>query len=318
MSMEQFEKYSEYLSKSRLKTWVTCPRKFYFKYVMELETETTESMIRGTAVHELIEAYYENAEEYAKENDEPPKTLFSLLASDERDDWREYLDPYLAHFLGFERRRWENADSMEDWLPIAIEEEMWEQVFDDTPVLMGYADAMLPAASFSDEEVPLNTGCVLIDFKTGTPNKRYMGHEDGGVYLDLAYYSILFESEFDIVAVGAYYPKTDTLVTSPVSEERQRFVEQISREITNADEDSVEDYSLNEAPLCAWGEDEDERCEFYEECPSTWAVPVDKQEETIQLIRDGLSDEEIATELGTTKDALQYWIRKKRWHRYRD
>lgn len=318
MNATKREEYSEYLSKSRLKTWVKCPRAFYYKYVLDVDTPETESMIRGTDIHELIELYYENITEYAKNNEEPPTTLFTLLNTEEHDNWQSYLDPYIAHFLAFERRRWDVCDNMDDWVPVAVEDESWKELFDNVPVLMGYADVLLPAASFPDSQVPYNTGCVLIDFKTGEPNENYMGHEEAGVYLDLSYYAMLFESEYNIVSVGAYYPLTDTVTLSPIKKEREEFIEKVSREITDADEDNMSDYPLKQQPLCAWGEDEDERCSFYDQCESTWAVPVDNADKTVKLIQEGLTDEEIAEELGTTEEALQYWIRNKNWHRYRN
>lgn len=316
MSEDQEEK--DYLSKSRLKTWVSCPRKYYYKYVEEKEVAETESMVKGTKIHELIEGFYENAIQYAEDNDEPPTTMFSLIDDSIHEDWRDYLDPYLAHFLGFERRRWQNVDDMEDWIPVAVEEGMWSEVLEDTPPFTGYADVMLPAASFDDDDVEDNEGCVLIDFKTGEPkSEKYRGHENGGVFLDLAYYKLLFESDFDIRSVGGYYPKTDTLVVSDVNEERRRFIKEVSRKISNADPEEIEDFPLKMGPLCAWGEGEDERCEFYDDCPSTWAVPIDNRDKTVELIQQGMSNEEIAEEMETTEDAVSYWIHKKRWHRYR-
>ncbi len=315
--MNKRDKYDEYYSKSRLKSWVTCPRLFYYKYVEKLDTPETESMRRGTDIHELIEDYYENAKKYAESNSEPPTTLFTLFNKDEDKNWRDHLNPYLANFMGFERRRWEQAQNMDDWLPIAVEDEVWRKVFDNTPILMGLADVLLPAASFPNESVPVNEGCVLIDFKTGTPNKNYMGHKEGGVHLDLAYYSLLFEEKYDIVAVGAYYPKTDTFVTTGVEEEKQKFVEYISSQITEANEENIEDYPITEQPLCAWGEGEENRCSFYEQCDSTWAVPIDNKEQTVKYIQQGLSNEEIAEKLDTSKSAVSYWVRKRNWHRYR-
>lgn len=307
------------ISKSRLKTWVKCPRKFYYKYVLEIETPETESMRRGTDIHDILEAYYHNIVEHAEDNEDIPNTLFSLLDKTEVDNWQQYVDPYLAHFLAFERRRWNAANGdMDDWLPIAIEEEIWRDVFEDTPTLMGLADVLLPAASFPDSEVPHNEGYVLIDFKTGEPKSdKYRSHENAGVFLDLAYYAILFDTKYDIVAVGGYYPLDDTLVTSGLKDERQKFIKRVAHEVADADADNLDDFPINETPLCAWGAGEDERCAFYDQCDSTWAVPIDNEEETVQLIRDGYSDEEIAEELGTTADAVGYWVRKKRWHRYR-
>lgn len=315
--MNKREQYDEYFSKSRLKTWVTCPRKFYYQYVKNIETAETDSMRRGTDIHELIEGYYENAEEYAKTNSEPPVTLFTLFNKDEEKNWRDHLNPYLANFMGFERRRWKNAQCMDDWLPVAVEDEIWREVFDETPILMGLADVLLPAASFTQSEVPYDEGCVLIDFKTGEPKKNYMGYKEGGVELDLAYYALLFELKYDIVAVGAYYPKTDTFVTSGIEEEREQFVKDVSCEISNADEDNIADYPIEEQPLCAWDEGEGNRCEFYDQCDSTWGVPIDNKEKTVKYIQEGYSNEEIAEKLGTTKQSVGYWVRKKNWHRYR-
>ncbi len=314
---EPREQYDNYFSKSRLKEWVTCKRKFYYSYVKGIETPETESMSRGTDIHELIEDYYENVEEYAKNNSEPPTTLFTLFNKDEEKNWRDYLNPYLANFMGFERKRWEQAQNMNDWIPVAVEDEIWRQVYDDTPIMMGYADVLLPAASFSNSQVPFDDGCVLIDFKTGKPNENYMGHKEGGVYLDLAYYALLFESKYNIVSVGAYYPLTGKFATSGIEKEREKFIEKVSHEISNADENNIEDYPIEEQPLCAWDEGEDNRCAFYEQCESTWGVPIDNKEQTVKYIQEGLSNEEIAEELGTTKQAVGYWVRKKNWHRYR-
>lgn len=314
------ERPQEYLSKSRLKTWVSCPRKFRFKYVEGRDEPTTKALERGTAIHELIESYYENVQDYVDENGDVPDSLYSMLPSDKREDWRQYLDPYLSHFLGFERRRLEQTDgTLEDWIPRAVEAEKWKSAFEETPTLMGYADVMLPAASFDKSTVPEDNGVVLVDHKTGEPkSKRYRDHENGGVNLDLGYYALLFESDYNIVSVGAYYPKTDDFYTTDIQTERRQFIQEVAEDIADADPETIEDYPLNMTPLCAWGEGDGERCPFYDECPSTWAVPVDNTDETIELIRDGYEDDEIAEEMGTTEDAVSYWVRKKRWYRFRD
>lgn len=310
----------EYLTKSRLKTWLSCRRKYFYQYVAEIETEDTDSMVRGLEIHKIIEEYYKNATEYSKNNSEPPTTMFSLINDGAVENWEQYLDPYLAHFFGFERRRWQNVDDISDWIPVAIEQGMWEEdAFEDTeiPPITGYADVLLPARSIDEDAVP-NEGVVLLDFKTGEPkDEKYQSKEQGGIYLDLSYYKILFESDYDIRAVGGYYPKTDTLVVSTIGEERRRFIESVSAEISEADPNKIEDYPLDTGPLCAWDEDEDSRCEYYDECPSRWAEPVDNKDLVVDMIQDGYSNEEIADEIDTTVEAMEYWVHKKRWFRYR-
>ncbi len=317
-TQNNFEKYDEYLSKSRVKTWVTCPRKFYYKYVEKRETEETESMIRGTIIHEMIEGFYENAIEYAEENDKPPSTLFNLLPVDERDDWQEYLNPYLSQFLAFERRRWKECDSIEEWVPVSVEDEKWKHIFPYSPIAMGLADVIIPAKSIPHKFISYDTGCILIDFKTGEPNESYMSYKEGGVYLDLAYYSMLFEDEFNIVGVGAYYPKRDKLVVSEIDRKGQEFVAEKVNEIKNANEHNIDDYSLNMGPLCMWGGEEGEQCDFYEDCASTWGKPIEESDTVVEYIQNGLSNKEIAEKLDCTEDSVSYWVRKKRWHRYRE
>lgn len=310
----------DYLSKSRLKTWVNCPRKFYYDYVEEIETPETESMVRGTDIHELIEDYYENTLEFSESNKTVPTPLYSLLdlPESENEDDDNYLHPYLSNFLKFERRRWERTQKMDDWKPIGIEKGEYRKVFQGLPNLTGYADALLPAASFSNSDVAENNGCVLIDFKTGEPkSEEYQSHENAGVFLDLAYYYLLFESEFDIVSVGGYYPKEDVLVVNKVSEEQEKFIKEIATRISDADEDNIDDYPIKPGPLCAWDEGEGNRCEYYDMCDSTWAEPIDNKEEVVDLIRSGKSDDEIAKEIGTTVESVRYWVHKKKWHRYR-
>lgn len=304
------------LTKTRLKTWVTCARKFYYSYIEDIETEETEAMVRGKDIHKLIEDYYENILEYSKDNDTIPDTLFDFLENDDVD-WQQYLDPYLIHFLSFERRRWENSDNMDEWAPIAIEEEGWEQLHsEDLPVSMGYTDIILPAGGFT--EFMENEGGILIDVKTGkTSSEKYQNHENGGVDLDLAFYRLLFESEYDIVGIGAYYPKGDDLVLKRPSEARAEFIKEVSEEIASADKDDITDFPLKTGPLCAWGEDENSRCEYYDMCESNWGEPIDNKEKTVQMIKDGKTDAEIADEYNTSEDAVDYWVRQKRWYRYR-
>lgn len=322
---------SDYLSKSRLKTWINCPRSFYYKYVEEIDTPETEAMVRGTDIHAIIEDYYENAIEDNNKNGEIPDILFELFEPEEYDDWDKYVSPYITNFIGFERRRLENADrNLDDWLPRGIEEKAEKNLLgQNIPISMGYADALLPAASFNPHYITENEGEVMVDFKTGDDKSdKYRSVEHGGVELDLTFYKMLFEDEFNIVAVAAYYPKTDTLFTSKITDEQREFVEERMEEISQANPTNIEDYPTKETPLCAWGEGENNRCEFYEQCESTWAVPIDEKEKTIELIKNHLPKElengeekeakqKIADELGTSVDALEYWINKKRLYRYR-
>ena len=53
------------ISASRIKTYRTCPRKFWYKYVKGVRPDTTEAMRRGSEIHKDAEKYYENFPDHA-------------------------------------------------------------------------------------------------------------------------------------------------------------------------------------------------------------------------------------------------------------
>lgn len=48
-----------FISNSEVASWLTCRRKYYFEYVLELESKQTSSAIsKGVLIHAMLEAYY--------------------------------------------------------------------------------------------------------------------------------------------------------------------------------------------------------------------------------------------------------------------
>ncbi|MCI5737812.1 MAG: PD-(D/E)XK nuclease family protein [Methanobrevibacter ruminantium] len=43
------------LSKSKINTFIECPRKFKYRYIDEITEEANEYMLLGTEVHEIAE-----------------------------------------------------------------------------------------------------------------------------------------------------------------------------------------------------------------------------------------------------------------------
>jgi len=303
----------EYISKSRIKEWLVCEWRFYKKYVEGKREPENEAMRRGSDIHNAFEDFYINAHEFVDEHGELPDDLRSLLP--DRDDWKPYDDPFITNFLNREEgRRLYLEDKAEQgvisdnevsefWLPVEIESESWIDFKE--PPWMGYADVMLHAESLPT--VLDDDGIVIIDFKTGqTPDDQY---RDKGIYLEGEFYSMLFEDQYDVAGVAGYYPRDDDLLISPLKKERRDVITEAVREMVDAD--APEDYDINEQPLCAWGEDDDERCPYYnEECESTWAVPIDNKDQFVEFCEDEMSVAHIAMELGTTTDAVRYWAKK--------
>lgn len=293
-----------YVSKSRVKKFVTCPEKFYFSYIKGYKSPETGPMRRGTNIHETIEDYYENVTEYVQETGEYPDDLPPFLPNTDR--WADYLEPYITNFLAFEMRRAAFTDSPEGWLPVAIEAEEWLDDplgYDDEAIpWMGYADAIYPAAAFP--EVDAEQGVVVVDFKTGkTPDEKY---RDEGIYLEGEYYAMLFESEWDVAAVAGYYPRNDDLIVSPLKAERRARIREIVEDFQAFNQETPDHLELDEQPLCYYGEGEDEKCPYYEMCGSTWGEPLKHADRTRALNEQGYSKQEIADDLGCDYGAVNY------------
>lgn len=282
----------EYVSKSRVKTMVTCPRKFFYTYWCEERPPDKFVFKKGRRIHRVYETFHENLKAYVEHHGERPRTFAGLL-----DDWHDYhqwLDPHIGNFFLFEERRWdlavEHADSSQEaldlWLPKEVEYEVWlggapseeyveargepDLVLDDQspPVgdapWMGLADVLVHAATVPGIEA--TEGYVVLDYKTGkTQDEQY---RDEGIYLEGEYYGWLMEQVFDIAGVAGYYPQNDDLVVSPFPSFQRRHV--IMDAVEGMFEDpEPENYRIEEQPLCHYGHG---KCDHYDECPSTWGT----------------------------------------------
>ena len=299
-----------YLSKSRIKKWVTCPEQFNFSYLKGYKEPENRYMRRGTDVHETFEDYYANAYQFVEiEGRTPTLTeLVDLLPESSR--WFLFSEPYISNFLLFEMRRARNAPTPEDWLPVEVEGEAWLDdplgYGDDSIPMMGYADAIYPASGFP--EIDGDDGVVIVDFKTGrTPNEKY---RDEGIYLEGEYYAMLFESEWDVAGVAGYYPKNDDLIVSPLKESRREKILSVAeamQEVSGMDPGHLE---IEEQPLCYYGEEEGQHCPYYSICESRWGEPLKHADRTREMFAAGMSPNEIAAELDCEPNHV-YYAKKK-------
>jgi len=289
-----------YISKSRLKTYVTCPMKFWFKYIEGRKTDATFYTARGTEVHRTYEHFYENVSERLSEAFES-RTLSQYLPGKETGhgrrgaaDWADHMDPFISSFLRFEKRRREevlekaanvNADAATDigvewWEPVGIEEEGWLDYDWNDPrwnvPLMGFADLIVWSASLPDDIVEAKHGVTILDFKTGSvPDPQY---RDEGIYLEQEFYATIFEQTMEdhkVTGVAAYYPKSDTTIGAPLSDDRREYMDQKLHEMValsfHGDQGH---FPIDEQPLCAWSNSNGEgMCDFYGDCDSMWGLP---------------------------------------------
>lgn len=203
----------EHVSKSRITTYLQCPRKFFWKYWGEERAPGTYYTERGTEVHETFEVFHENLLDYLDEHGEVPDRFTPLLPN--RGNWQQWTE-MIGEFFRFELRRHEMAyDSIieeygrpyshndimilqelvgERWEPIDVEAEFWlgeppqswfevehggqPDYVDGSPPVgdapwMGRADLVVRTETIPSVE---GTGATIIDYKTGTaPTIKYEG-----------------------------------------------------------------------------------------------------------------------------------------------
>jgi CRISPR/Cas system-associated exonuclease Cas4 (RecB family) len=234
----------DYVSKSRIKTFKTCPRKFYLKYWCENRPPSTEAIDRGSEIHEMLEAYHENLVKYVDRIGKHPDDWWRLLP-----DWStlEFLDPYIGNFWKFESRRREASPDLQTYLPESVEE---SQRIEDPPSgdipWIGTADAVIRSATLPSIE---GDGVVILDYKTGdVPDERY---REEGIYLEQEFYAMLFEDKYDVDGVAAYYPRHDELLEAELSHERRERVKQAAVELQQEPEEG--NFPIDEQPLCSYG-----------------------------------------------------------------
>ncbi len=285
VSDEMRENGLEHVSKSRIKKYLNCPRKFYLAYWCENRSPGSFHTTKGSRIHRAYEDFHLNLIEFVEENGERPDRFADLM-----ENWRDYhqwLTPHVENFWMFEEDRWDLAMdaarhdkldgddratpeiALDYWLPLGVEVEgrLEEPPTGDIP-WMGYADVVLHAATVPG--VDEDEGVVILDYKTGkTEDPKY---RDEGIYLEGEFYGWLFEEDesFDhkVVAVAGYYPQNDDLVVSPYPDyERRNVILSAVEGMQQAPE--IENFDYEEQPLCHYG---DGRCFFYNDCPSTWGL----------------------------------------------
>ena len=161
------------LSKSKINTFIECPRKFKYRYIDEITEEANKYMLLGTEVHEI-------AEEIAME----------LMEGNEIDDvflnieYDEKLEDHIKGLEKFFKDIYSNGYEI-----FSVE----EYIVDEMSNLNGIVDIVIKNAC--DE-------LIIFDYKTGKPRNisKYK--------LELCVYKILLESkypELNVVSAGIYF-----------------------------------------------------------------------------------------------------------------
>lgn len=174
------------MSKSKINTYLKCPREFKYRYIDEIETPPNEYMALGSDVHSIAENY---AKLYADNPQEDPRYYLDLITRQlniDIDDVDIHLDSLASFFkLAF----------IENDYVIFSQE---EYLTDDTHNFNGITDIVL-----ENPEGDL----IVIDYKTGSSSSF------SKCRLELGYYKMLVESNYDknVVGAGIFFTKDNKL-----------------------------------------------------------------------------------------------------------
>ncbi len=174
-----------YISASRLKTWQTCRRQFYYRYIEKIQTPTAPALFIGRQVHEVLRLW--NWAKWKKD----PLTLDELkailVASWERDaakesiPWKKKGDDLIAREQAWAMLSAYFAETpvAPDETPQGVEVEVECSLGEHgLPPLFGIIDLVRPG------------GCI-VDYKTAarTPNTNMAAHLHA---TQLACYALLY------------------------------------------------------------------------------------------------------------------------------
>jgi DNA helicase-2/ATP-dependent DNA helicase PcrA len=173
----------EYISYSQIRLYQTCPKKYYFTYIKEIETPINDKIFLGTVFHSIVEYYLREK----ISNREPEKEVllnrfkeqFQESQKEQEINWiapagetRKRGLAFVRHFL---------KEIALDIKPLMVEKELIGDLPDLDVKLKGIIDLV-------------ETDFSITDFKTTTA--KWSKNRVKQSYLQMQIYRYLFEQAF--------------------------------------------------------------------------------------------------------------------------
>lgn len=174
------------MSKSKINTYIKCPREFKYRYIDEIEVPPNEYMALGSDVHLIAEKY---AEIYGDNPQENPRYFLDLI-SEQLNIGVDDIDVHL--------------ESLSDFFKLALIEKDFkifsqeEYLTNETHNFTGITDLILENSAGE---------LIVIDYKTGSSSSF------SKCRLELGYYKMLVESAYDrdVIGAGIFFTKDNKL-----------------------------------------------------------------------------------------------------------
>lgn len=197
---------SDYLNKSKINTYLSCPKRYYYEYVAKVEPTKTNEMILGEVFHKSTDLFYDKLKEKITDEDFVKKDLFeetmiSIIGEE------NYKIPIFRKFIDYEYERYlDNNYDLTYYFPL------YKETYFKCDEL--YFDGII------DRVFKMKNGRLkLQEIKTGNIPQYKSSYE--GIRRELALYKLLLnKNNINIYYATVYYPK---------------YSEEIEYEITNFD-----------------------------------------------------------------------------------
>jgi ATP-dependent helicase/DNAse subunit B len=186
------------LSPTAINTYLSCPRKFYLRYIKKLPTRPSIHLIRGSLIHKTLQTFNKNR--LKGSNHDPEGDIREELLTVFNQYWQESLGALNA--LGLSPQELRNYHQESEIMLTNFSQWFYRQ---DLPPLVDYAEVKLfsnqlqlmgiiDAIKFKDHEV------ILIDYKTSSNFKI-----TDDIYRQAALYALLYRDRYnkipDLVAI---------------------------------------------------------------------------------------------------------------------
>ena len=244
-----------HLSASSISTYEQCPLRFRFSRIDRIPEPTTEAMILGTFVHEILEILYSHI---------PSERTLPNARSIARELWtnkfeEETFTVKIKDINDFRWRAWwcvENVFQMEDPPEVKIRgvEDKFSASIDDVP-LLGFIDRWTEEADGS---------ITVTDYKSGKVSKP---EYEGDKIFQIVLYAEMLERLHDIEVSNAeimYVKFKEVKRYDPTPERRKTVLKIIDQTWTGVQagcETGI--FPTKTGPLCGW-------CAYKPICPA-WA-----------------------------------------------
>ena len=260
-------------SPSSINVYNQCPRKYYYQYILKLETSTNIHLVRGNIAHTVLEDFY--SQDIANVNMKNYETMLKVKIQELLiKTWKDYEEKLTQLKLSQDVLTFyfeETLLMLTNWADKFIakvksfDNLSFKEIFEKlTPIReQHYISKELSVRGFIDAIEDRDGKVQIMDYKT---SKRF--ELSPSYKRQLGIYALLYKQKHGVspAKVGIYFLKDRGKYeyTLDVDEE---LLEQAKKEINHVHEktksDNIEDYLKNITPLCKWSTGQ---CDFYDIC----------------------------------------------------